>query len=95
MISFAPFALVAPLIGPFIDQRLGGRRLIIQLTAVGRALMFFTMIFHLDDLLLFLRCRSVVLILQKTYGVYLRSALIPDGGRSARPSSSRPTRSSA
>ena len=51
MISFAPFAVVAPLIGPFIDRAPGGRRLIIQLTAIGRALLFFMMIFHLDDLL--------------------------------------------
>jgi len=75
LISFAPFALVAPLIGPFIDRAPGGRRLIIQLTALGRALMFFTMIFHLDDLLLF-PLSFGVLILQKTYSVS-RSALIP------------------
>jgi len=75
LISFAPFALVAPLIGPFIDRASGGRRLIIQLTALGRALIFLTMIFHLDDLLLF-PLSFGVLILQKTYSVS-RSALIP------------------
>ena len=40
LVSFAPFAIVAPFIGPFIDRAPGGRRLIIQLTAVGRALLF-------------------------------------------------------
>ena len=75
LISFAPFALVAPFIGPFIDRAPGGRRLIIQLTAVGRAFLFLVMIFHLDDLLLF-PLSFGVLILQKTYGVS-RSALIP------------------
>ena len=75
LISFAPFAIVAPLIGPMIDRAPGGRRLIIQLTAVGRAFLFITMIFHLDDLLLF-PLSFGVLILQKTYGV-ARSALIP------------------
>jgi MFS family permease len=75
LVSFAPFAVVAPLIGPFIDRARGGRRLIIQLTAVGRALLFVTMIFHLDDLLLF-PLSFGVLILQKTYSVS-RSALIP------------------
>jgi MFS family permease len=75
LVSFAPFAVVAPFIGPFIDRAPGGRRLIIQLTAVGRALLFITMIFHLDDLLLF-PLSFGVLILQKTYGVS-RSALIP------------------
>ena len=49
--------------------------MIIQLTAVGRALLFVVMIFHLDDLLLF-PLSFGVMILQKTYGVS-RSALIP------------------
>lgn len=80
LVSFAPFAVVAPLIGPFIDRAPGGRRLIIQLTAVGRALLFVTMIFHLDDLLLF-PLSFGVMILQKTYSVS-RSALIPTVVRS-------------
>jgi Major Facilitator Superfamily len=75
LVSFAPFALVAPMIGPIIDRAPGGRRLIIQLTGVGRALLFIAMIFHLDDLLLF-PLSFGVMILQKTYGVS-RSALIP------------------
>ncbi len=75
LVSFAPFAVVAPLVGPFIDRAPGGRRLIIQLTAVGRALLFAIMIFHLDDLLLF-PLSFGVMILQKTYGVS-RSSLIP------------------
>ena len=75
LISFAPFAVVAPFIGPFIDRAPGGRRLIIQLTGVGRGLLFALMIFHLDDLLLF-PLSFGVMILQKTYGVS-RSSLIP------------------
>ncbi len=75
LISFAPFVVVAPFIGPFIDRATGGRRLIIQLTAVGRALLFFVMIFHLGDLLLF-PLSFGVMVLQKTYGVS-RAALIP------------------
>ena len=75
LVSFAPFAVVAPFIGPFIDRATGGRRLIIQLTAVGRALLFIAMIFHLDDLLLF-PLSFGVMVLQKTYGVS-RAALIP------------------
>jgi MFS family permease len=63
------------LIGPFVDRAPGGRRLIIQLTAVGRAVLFIAMIFHLDDLLLF-PLTFGVMVLQKTYGV-ARSALIP------------------
>src|SRR4029079_14489312 len=65
----------APFIGPFIDRAPGGRRLIMQLTAVGRALLFAIMIFHLGDLLLF-PLSFGVLILQKTYSVS-RASLIP------------------
>ncbi len=75
LVSFAPFAIVAPFIGPFIDRAPGGRRLIIQLTAVGRALLFVTMMFHLDDFLLF-PLTFGVMVLQKTYSVS-RSAMIP------------------
>ena len=75
LVSFAPFAIVAPFIGPFIDRAPGGRRFIMQMTAVGRALLFIIMIFHLDDLLLF-PLSFGVMILQKTYSVS-RSALIP------------------
>lgn len=75
LVSFAPFAVVAPLIGPFIDRAPGGRRLIIQLTAIGRAAIFVAMIFHLDDLLLF-PLSFGVMVLQRTYGVS-RAALIP------------------
>ncbi|HEY7627224.1 MAG TPA: hypothetical protein VH761_09150, partial [Ilumatobacteraceae bacterium] len=75
LVSFAPFAVVAPLIGPFIDRAPGGRRLIIQLTAIGRAAIFVAMIFHLDDLVLFPLAFGVM-VLQRTYGV-ARSALIP------------------
>ena len=75
LVSFAPFAVVAPFIGPFIDRAPGGRRFIIQLTAIGRALLFAVMVFHLDDLLLF-PLSFGVLILQKTYSVS-RSSLIP------------------
>lgn len=75
LVSFAPFAVVAPFIGPFIDRVPGGRRVVIQLTAGGRALILVAMIFHLDDLLLFPLAFGVM-ILQRTYGVS-RSAIIP------------------
>ena len=34
LISVAPFAIVAPLIGPWLDRMTGGRRFVVQLTAV-------------------------------------------------------------
>ena len=37
LISVAPFAIVAPLIGPWLDRIPGGRRFVVQLTALARA----------------------------------------------------------
>jgi hypothetical protein len=38
LVSFAPFILVAPLIGPVIDRIRGGRRFVVQIVAVLRFL---------------------------------------------------------
>ena len=35
VVSFAPFLVIAPLIGPVIDRAAGGRRTVIQLVAVA------------------------------------------------------------
>ena len=37
-LSMAPFAVIAPLIGPAIDRMPGGRRLVVQIVALGRCL---------------------------------------------------------
>ena len=34
----APFAVVAPFLGPIIDRTRGGRRMMVLVSAVGRAL---------------------------------------------------------
>lgn len=75
LISAAPFAVVAPLIGPLIDRLVGGRRLIIQVTALVRALIYLVMIFHIDDLLLFPLVFGA-LVMQKTYAVS-KAAIVP------------------
>jgi MFS family permease len=74
-ISMAPFAVVAPLIGPVIDRMSGGRRLVVQIAAFGRALVTFLMIRHLDSLLLFPEVFAA-LVLAKTYTVS-KAALVP------------------
>ncbi|MGB8858831.1 MAG: MFS transporter [Ilumatobacteraceae bacterium] len=75
IVSFAPFVVVAPLIGPTIDRIPGGRRMVVQITAVARALLYVMMAFHTDDILLY-PLVFVALVMQKTYAVS-KSALVP------------------
>lgn len=75
LVSAAPFAVVAPLIGPMVDRVRGGRRMVVQLTAVGRAVLYVLMIQHVDDLWLYPLVFGA-LVLQKTYAVS-KSALVP------------------
>ena len=74
-ISFIPFAIVAPLIGPFIDRLRGGRRMVIRITAALRVLIAIGMVGRVDDLVLFPLAFGA-LVLQKTYAVS-KSALVP------------------
>ena len=79
-ISFAPFLFVAPLIGPLIDRMAGGRRLVIQVVAILRAVLLLLMAQDVDGLELF-PLVFASLILQKTYAVS-KSALVPSTVRS-------------
>jgi hypothetical protein len=74
-VSFVPFLVVAPLIGPAIDRMAGGRRLVVQLVAVGRAGLSLAIATQIDSLLLF-PLAFAAMILQKTY-VISKSALVP------------------
>ena len=74
-ISFVPFLVVAPLIGPVIDRMAGGRRLVVQLVAVGRAALSIAIATRIDSLLLF-PLAFAAMILQKTYAIS-KSALVP------------------
>ena len=75
IISVAPFAVVAPAIGPTIDRIPGGRRMVMQITSIGRAVLYVFMAFHVDDLLLY-PLVFLAMVLQKTYAVS-KSALVP------------------
>jgi hypothetical protein len=74
-LTMAPFAVVAPLIGPALDRAAGGRRWMIIGANGLRALICFMMIGDLHSLLLFPEAFAV-LVLGKGYGV-ARSALVP------------------
>ncbi len=75
LVSFAPFLLIAPMIGPAIDRARGGRRFMVQSVAAARIAIQLLMIRFADDIVLFLLV-FVALVLQKTYTVS-KSALVP------------------
>lgn len=80
-ISFAPFLVIAPLIGPVIDRVPGGRRLVIQLVAAARVALMVLMAMYIDALALF-PLVFASLVLQKTY-VVSKSALVPSTVRTS------------
>ncbi|MDO8364630.1 MAG: MFS transporter [Actinomycetota bacterium] len=80
LVSVAPFAVVAPAIGPTVDRIPGGRRMVMQITSVARALLYMMMAFHVDDLLLYPLIFGAM-VMSKTYAVS-KSALVPSVVRS-------------
>ena len=75
VVSFAPFIVIAPLIGPAIDRARGGRRTVIQLVAGARIVISLAMAVTLDGLGLF-PLTFAALVLQKAYLVS-KSAIVP------------------
>ncbi len=75
LLTMAPFAFVAPLVGPAIDRRRGGRRAMVTISALGRAGLCIFMADTLTSLLLFPQAFAV-LVLGKGYSV-AKSALVP------------------
>jgi hypothetical protein len=79
LLTIAPFAVVSPLLGPLIDKSANGRRILVALSAVVRALFCWMMADHLNSLWLF-PMAFVVLISSKLY-VVTRGALVPEMAR--------------
>ncbi len=75
LISFVPFLVVAPLIGPIVDRMAGGRRMVLQVVTLARAFTLLMMAFHIDDVLLY-PIAFAALVLDKTHNIS-RSALVP------------------
>ncbi|MEY2592247.1 MAG: hypothetical protein QOJ67_4231 [Acidimicrobiaceae bacterium] len=75
LLTIAPFAFVAPLIGPAIDRARGGRRLMLIVATASRALVCAFMASHVNDLLLF-PCAFALLVAGKGYSI-AKSALVP------------------
>ncbi len=74
-LTMAPFAVVSPLLGPWIDNRTGGRRLMVITSGVIRAVICLLLTDDLTKLLLFPEAFAV-LVLAKGYGI-AKAALVP------------------
>ncbi|HWR47101.1 MAG TPA: MFS transporter [Pseudonocardiaceae bacterium] len=75
MITVAPFALVAPVIGPLLDRLQHGRRVAMALSFACRGFLLIVMAAHVHDWLLYPAALGFM-VLTKSYGV-LQAAVIP------------------
>ncbi|WP_232797292.1 MFS transporter [Blastococcus atacamensis] len=75
LVTMAPFAVVAPVIGPALDRLQRGRRWAIAACHIGRAVLALVMAAHFDDLWLYPAALGV-LVLSKAHNV-LRAAVVP------------------
>lgn len=75
LITIAPFALVAPVIGPALDKIQRGRRLAMCVSSAGQALMAVVMALHFDDWLLYPAALGMM-VLSKSFTV-LKAAVTP------------------
>jgi hypothetical protein len=75
LLTMAPFAVVAPVLGPALDRSRGGRRTMLILAGVSRALVCVSMSGHLDSAWVFPEAFAL-LVLSKTQMV-TKSALVP------------------
>ena len=79
LLTIAPFAVVSPVLGPFIDRSTNGRRLLVAFSAGARIVLCYIMSTHLASLWLF-PVAFAVLICSKLYGV-TRGTLVPEMAR--------------
>ncbi|MBU6234019.1 MAG: hypothetical protein KJS64_07210 [Acidobacteria bacterium] len=79
-LTFAPFAVVSPLLGPVIDRPVHGRRAIVAASAGSRVLLCWFMSRHLNSWLLFPEAFAM-LVASKLY-VVTRGTLVPEMARS-------------
>ena len=75
LVTMAPFAVVAPVIGPLLDRMQRGRRWAMGGASLGRAALALVMAAHYDDLYLYPAALGV-LVLSKAHNV-LRAAVLP------------------
>jgi hypothetical protein len=82
LMTMAPFAVVAPVIGPALDRVQHGRRWVMAATAIGRAGLAAVMAMNFTDLYVLFPAALGSLVLSKAYAVIRSSAaprLVPSG----------------
>ncbi|HEX3539077.1 MAG TPA: MFS transporter [Acidimicrobiales bacterium] len=75
LVTIAPFAVVAPLLGPIIDRTTGGRRAMVVATALGRAVACFLMARYINSFYLY-PAAFLTLVGSKGYTV-AKATLVP------------------
>ncbi|MDN5684438.1 MFS transporter [Corynebacterium glyciniphilum] len=75
LVTIAPFALLAPLIGPALDRIRTGRRLALSLTFAGRVILAAVLLQNFNSWMLYPAALGM-LVLSKSYGV-LKSSVTP------------------
>ncbi len=75
LITVAPFALIAPVIGPMLDRVQRGRRIALAVSCAGQALLSVVMALHFNDWLLYPAALGT-LVLSKSFDV-LKAAVTP------------------
>jgi MFS family permease len=75
LITVAPFALLAPVIGPLLDRLQRGRRVALSVSFVGRALLALVLAQHFDDWLLYPAALGFM-VLTRSFGL-LKAAVTP------------------
>ena len=75
LVTMAPFAVLAPVIGPALDRLQRGRRWAMAVSHLGRAVLALVMMSHFDDFWLYPAALGV-LVLSKAHNV-LRAAVVP------------------
>jgi MFS family permease len=75
LITVAPFALIAPVIGPMLDRVQRGRRIALAVSCVGQGLLSVVMALHYGDWLLYPAALGTM-VLSKSFDV-LKAAVAP------------------
>ncbi|HEY0637413.1 MAG TPA: MFS transporter, partial [Pseudonocardiaceae bacterium] len=75
LITVAPFALIAPVVGPMLDRLQRGRRVALAASFVGRAVLAVVMAQHFDDWLLYPAALGAM-VLSRSFNL-LKAAVTP------------------
>lgn len=80
LLTMAPFAVLSPVMGPILDRFRGGRRIMVIISCLGRAVLCLAMVQFIiqpsPEGLLIYPLAFGVLVLQKTYSI-AKAALVP------------------